>query len=124
MFEPDDYEELVTFLYQIPFGVARMSADGELGMANPRTVQLMLQMKTGVTNLFEALDAYAPDVRTSVEGFEANHGVVVRERRVDFGIRDPRRSKPLVVVVTITKLNTGRFMVVLRDESESIERAA
>lgn len=124
MFEPKDHEELVTFLYQIPFGVARMTPDGELGMSNPKVMQLMLQMSPGSTNLLDALDAYAPDIREAVDGFEPTAGVVVRERSVDFGERGRKRPIRLRVAVTITKLAEGRLMAVLRDESAPVRASS
>lgn len=124
MFAPEDHEELLTFLYQIPFGVARMDGSGELGLANPMTVQLMLQIDAGSTNLLETLDRHAPDLARSVRDYEGPAGLVLKEARVDFGVRGKKRPRRLCVVFSVSKLDEDRFMVVLREDSAPVEASS
>lgn len=112
MFTPEDHEELVTFLYQIPFGVARMDPEGNLGMSNPMVMQLMLQINPGSINLFETLRTAAPHIELAVRNYPGSAGVVLSDVRVHFGPRGPKKT-PLVLTFTVSKLADERFMVVI-----------
>lgn len=121
MFEPTDHEDLITFLYQIPFAVARMDPNGELGMANPKTMQLMLQMSPGATNLLEALALVDPKLVETFHAYGEPAGVIIQEAKVNFGVRGRKKKFQLVVALTITKLSDEKYMAVLRDESVPLE---
>lgn len=118
MFSQDDYEALINFFYQIPFGVARMDENGEMTLSNPKTVQLMLQLNPGSTNLYETLREAAPQVESLVRAYSKNKGVIIDEAFVNLGKRHPRQKLPLVIVLSISKMAQGWYMLVISDASQ------
>lgn len=116
---PAEHEAVLQFMYQMPLGVAQLSATGDLGMSNPSAVQMTLQIAPGCLNLFEMLERHAPEVQLLVEDFSPDRGAVLEDYRVDFGRRDPSAAQPLVVAFTIIKLGPDNMMVVMQDVSRS-----
>ena len=121
-----DEQRLMQFVYQIPVGVAELHPDGELGMANPTAVQLILQIAPGSLNLFRLLSGFAPEVELLVAEYKADRGTILEDYRVDFGRRAPNAPHPLVVSFTVKKLGPSTMMVAMTDVSASVaaERAA
>jgi len=118
----DGHETLIEFLYLAPVGIAQLAPDGTIEMANPLVSQLLMPISpSGLTNLYDALSTYAPDLRARVAAFDRPTGRVVEDLRIP--ILPPHRpvagvAPPSMLSVTIVRPRPDRTMALLRDISE------
>jgi diguanylate cyclase (GGDEF)-like protein/PAS domain S-box-containing protein len=116
-------EELLEFLYACPIGLIKCGATGEIGLMNPHAMQHLLPLAgpRGVSNLFSALEPYAPELRSMAEAFALPRGRICDGHRifVDLG---PGRSgaTPKVLACTLVKLGADRIMATLTDISHQV----
>jgi diguanylate cyclase (GGDEF)-like protein/PAS domain S-box-containing protein len=116
-------EELLEFLYACPIGLIKCGATGEIGLMNPHAMQHLLPLAgpRGVSNLFSALEPYAPELRSMAEAFALPRGRICDGHRifVDLG---PGRSgaTPMVLACTLVKLGADRIMATLTDISHQV----
>ena len=68
-----ELEDVLEFLYACPVGLVQSSTDGDILMANPMAMKLLLPIATGgiVTNLFDVLCRYSNELRSIVADFAA-----------------------------------------------------
>jgi len=119
----DQVTELLQFLYACPVGLAELSADGTIGMVNPLAVKLLLPIASDglVTNFFQVVGSYAPELRHIITAFEAPYGTVCEGHRIFVhaggknGVADP-----LVLACTLVKLDARRFIATLTDISKQM----
>jgi diguanylate cyclase (GGDEF)-like protein/PAS domain S-box-containing protein len=119
----DQVTELLEFLYACPVGLVQLSADGTIGMVNPLAMQLLLPIARNgmVTNFFQIIGTYSPDLRHLIAAFEAPHGTVCAGHRIFVhaggknGVADP-----LVLACTLVKLDAQRFIATLTDISKQL----
>ncbi|CAN5755977.1 hypothetical protein BH09PSE5_BH09PSE5_05410 [soil metagenome] len=123
----EEYEALIQFLYLAPVGLVQISVDGEIVMINPISAQLLMPLSRdgSLSNLFDALEPLAPDLRHLVADFGATHGMVCDGMRlqVNAGTRNERGGRdPQVLSLTVLKLDEQRLMAVLSDISVQVKR--
>jgi hypothetical protein len=75
------FEELLQFVYLMPVGIVKFSADGTVDLINPTASALLLPVapKSDLTNLYESLPL-VPELRQLVRTFTASEGVVQHTR--------------------------------------------
>lgn len=120
-----ELEELTELLYLIPVGIAQIDAAGTISFINPLAVQLLMPVvRSGnpLSNLFDALAAVAPDLRTIVSGFDHEQGDILRDYRIMVSAGTALWSDPVVYAISLVKLDAARIMVALQDISESVRR--
>jgi diguanylate cyclase (GGDEF)-like protein/PAS domain S-box-containing protein len=119
-----DHEALLQFLYMAPVGLVQTSMDGEIVMINPKSAQLLmpLQQQGILSNLFEATEMVAPELRNMVASFGAPSGMICNDVRfqVTAGIRG--KVDPQILAITLLKLDAQRLMAVISDVSLSVKR--
>lgn len=110
------YEGLMQFLYRAPIGLLQTDIDGAIDMINPMSAQLLMPLSQdgSLNNLFTALSSVAPDLRETVANFHQSAGVVCESARFQIPA-DMRHSEPLVLSVSILKLNEHSLMAVIMD---------
>ena len=116
---------LTEFMYLAPVGMVQIALNGQVQMINPLAVQLLMPLVTRgdhLTNLFNTLDSFAPELRTLVGAFSGPSGNIVSNHRVVItsGIRV--RSEISVYAVSVIKLDANSAMVTLQDISEAAQR--
>jgi diguanylate cyclase (GGDEF)-like protein/PAS domain S-box-containing protein len=116
-----EYESLLGFLYICPVGVLRVTASGEVEMINPYAAQMLLPLaRTPVLrNLFDVLDAYAPELRGLVDHFTAPSGSVCQNHRITVSRSGPGAR---VISCTLLKINPDCLMGVLQDITQMVEQ--
>ena len=69
-------ERLLEFLYVCPVGLMDISPAGEVCLMNPLAAQLLMPIAGvgGITNLFGALEPYAPDLRYMASSYAEPRG--------------------------------------------------
>lgn len=120
--DPDaEIERLLEFLYICPVGLAELEPSGAVGMVNPLAVQLLIPIAPGgqLTNIFDALAPFAPDLRSLAASFEAPRGTVFENRRIHLGSPDGGEAA-VILGSTLIKVDATRFMLVLTDASEQV----
>jgi signal transduction histidine kinase/CheY-like chemotaxis protein len=118
-------EELLSLLYACPIGLIQCDAGGAINIINPYAMQhlMMLAGDRDTTNLFEALQPYAPDLRSMVEG-DPTIGRRICEGHsihVDWG-RAGRAASTKVLSVTMVRIGPNQLMVTLTDVTLEVER--
>ena len=120
----DEHEALLHFLYMAPVGLAQISRTGEIAMLNPLSVQLLMPLtSTGeLTNLFDALEGVAPELRFLTAGFRAPNGIVCSGLRIKIDGGARQKSAAHMLSLTVLKLDDVRLMAVLIDVSEQVRQ--
>jgi len=117
------YEGLMQFLYRAPIGLLQISIDGAIEMINAMSAQLLMPLSQdgSLDNLFTTLGAVAPELRELVTKFEQPAGVICESVRFQVP-RDLRHSVPMVISVSILKLNELSLMAVIMDVTLEVMR--
>jgi diguanylate cyclase (GGDEF)-like protein/PAS domain S-box-containing protein len=120
----EELEALLQFMYLAPVGLAQTSLDGEIAMANPLSVQLLLPLsRTGeLTNLFTALENVAPELCRLVERFKPASGMVSEGMQLQLSAGVRGKTDPQMLSLTLIKLDTARLMAVLTDVTQQVKR--
>ena len=118
---PAEDEALLNFLYMCPVGLLRTTANGDVQMINPRAAQLLMPLtrKPVLRNLFDALEACAPELRDMAARFSASSGSICDQHRMFVTSSGPG---PRVVAVSLLKINTDCLMAVLQDVTKQVEQ--
>ena len=119
-----EYEALLQFLYIAPVGLVQSSLDGEIGMINPLSAQLLMPLSGdgNLTNLFTALQTVAPDLRNKVESFTEQQGMVCDGIRIPLITGTPGKLKPGMLSLSLLKLDEERLMAVINDITQQVAR--
>lgn len=122
--EHDDYEALIQFLYMAPIGLAQISADGAIVMANPVCAQLLMPLSPDgdLSNLFTALEGVAPDLRNRVSSFKPVQGMVCDALQIQLNAGPPGKSVPQILSLGLLKLDGVRLMAVINDITREVQR--
>ena len=114
--DAQEYEALLQFLYMAPVGLVQLAADGAIQMLNPLSAQLLMPLSRdgGLTNLFEALEPVAPDLRLLCANFAEPQGQVCDAIRL-YLHADDKSGGPQVMSLSMLKLGADRLMAVLTD---------
>lgn len=129
----EEYEALVQFLYMAPVGLMQTRLDGEIVMINPLCAQLLLPLAPAgqLSNLFDALERVAPDLRHRVETFTAAQGSICDGLQLPVHMpvnmpvnmpQQPGRTSSLVLSLSLLKQDGERLMAVLSDITQSVLR--
>ena len=116
-----EHEALLGFVYMCPVGVLRVAMNGDVQMINPHAAQMLLPLTRTpmLHNLFDALEACAPELRDMVARFSAPRGSICQQHRIFVSRSGPG---PHVVACTLLKLDADRLMAVLQDVTQQVEQ--
>lgn len=133
-----EYESLLEFLYVCPHGLAEFGAEGTVSMINPacsRILMPLLPPAAGgrLTNILDLLAPFAPDLGHRLAGFGQASGLVLDGMQIHVGRwpetaqagRGPQAAAsegraPVVLSLTLLRLNPDRHMAVLADVTEQV----
>jgi diguanylate cyclase (GGDEF)-like protein/PAS domain S-box-containing protein len=120
----EDVEALLQFMYLAPIGLVQARGDGEILMANPLSAQLLMPLSRdgGLSNLFEALQSVAPDLRHQVQAHSAPHGLICDAVHLHVNAGQPGRKEAQILSLSLLKLDGDRLMAVLGDATLSVRR--
>jgi diguanylate cyclase (GGDEF)-like protein/PAS domain S-box-containing protein len=120
----EELEALIQFMYLAPVGLAQIAPDGEIAMANPLSAQLLLPLSRNgeLTNLFDALEDVAPELRHQVARFKPASGLVCEAVHMQLSAGVRGKSDPKMLALTLLKLDTARLMAVLTDVTQQVKR--
>lgn len=116
-------EQLLEFLYLVPVGLSQLDQRGDVTLASSAAAQLLMPLaeRADLTNLFEILDLYAPELRNAVRLHASSHGPIVEGRRIDLRALGQMRG-PAVLSVGLTKIDADRIMAIVQDVSRIVEQ--
>jgi diguanylate cyclase (GGDEF)-like protein len=114
---------LLQFLYACPVGLMELSADGQIGMINPLSMQLIMPIMhpPRLMNFFDIMEPYAPELRNLMEKFTAPYGEVCNNLRIF--IKPGTKQNGYVAQVlacTLVRLGDDRYMAALTDVSKAV----
>ncbi len=120
----DENETLMQFLYRAPIGLVQTSLTGVVEMLNPMSSRLLMPLAPdgNLDNLFAVIEPLMPRLRQTVQGFEQQSGVIFDTHRIHLGAHLNQAEMPLVLSVSIMKLDAERLMVVLADVTLEAQR--
>jgi diguanylate cyclase (GGDEF)-like protein len=120
----DTYETLIQFLYRAPIGLIQSSLNGMIEMLNPKAAQLLMPLSPdgNLDNFFSLLGDVAPQLRLMTEQLGQSSGVVCESLRVELHADTCDRSRPLMLSISLMKLDESRLMAVLEDATLETER--
>ena len=116
-----EHEALLGFLYMCPVGVLRTAMNGDVQMISPHAAQMLLPlMRTPMLyNLFDALEACAPELRNLVARFPDTSGSICQQHRI---FVSQSSSGPRVLACTLLKMDPERLMAVLQDVTQQVDQ--
>jgi len=119
-----DHATLLQFLHMAPIGLAETNIAGDVQMMNPLSVQLLEPLMQGqaVHNLFDLLEAVAPDMRLRAASFAGASGVVCTDFQMLVGEGVQGKHDAQVLNLTLLKLDHDHLMAVFSDISISVQR--
>ena len=120
----DAYEALVQFLYRAPIGLVQTDLAGAVDMLNPMASSLLMPLATdaGLDNLFDVLEAVAPQLKRLADAYIAPSGVVCEALRVPLDQAYTPPGAPQVLSISLMKLDPQRLMAVITDATLEMQR--
>ncbi len=117
-----EHEALMQFLYLAPVGLVQAGMDGEIGMINPVSAQLLMPLSRdgGLSNLFVALQDVAPELRGLCQAFAAPSGLICDGLHVH--LHGGKQGGPQILALSVLKLDSARLMAVLSDITVQVQR--
>ncbi|WP_158810414.1 sensor domain-containing diguanylate cyclase [Beijerinckia sp. L45] len=119
-----EHTDLLQFLYACPVGLLQIAGDGTIGLINPLAMQLLLPIASvpWVTNFFDVIGAYAPELRNLADAFVGPNGPICRAHRIFVSAPSAREGgdDAKVLACTLVKLGAGRLMATIEDISKQV----
>jgi diguanylate cyclase (GGDEF)-like protein/PAS domain S-box-containing protein len=114
------FEELLQFLYLMPIGIVKFSANGTIDLINPVASQVLLPLvpQGDLSNLYDSLAPLVPDLGQLVGNFTSNAGTILDRQRLETKAGD----HTLVLSLTVNRVNDTVYMAVLRDVTKIAEQ--
>jgi hypothetical protein len=122
-----EYLAMLQFIHLAPVGLVQTSTTGDIQMMNPKAAQLLapLGFGDGALNLFDTLDRASSDVRSLVQVFSGNSGVVCENYRLELPRvnEDDAQYVPEALGLTILLLTNSpaSLMAVITDETNAMK---
>src|ERR1700712_2316623 len=108
-----EHASLLQFLYACPVGLLQITGDGTIGLINPLAMQLLLPIANvpWVTNFFDVMGAYAPELRNMADAFAGPNGSICTSHRIFVSAASARKGsdEAKVLACTLVKLGDDRF---------------
>jgi len=122
--DAEEYEALLQFLYIAPIGLMQTRANGEILLVNPLCAQLLMPLSRdgGMSNLFDALESVAPDLRSRVGEFSSDFGMVCNALQVYVDAGSSGRGEAQILSLTVLKLDGERLMAVISDITQNVKQ--
>jgi signal transduction histidine kinase len=119
-----EYEALLQFVYLAPVGVVQFGNEGDIDMMNPMSAQLLMPLTRDgmLTNLLDAIEGVAPELRTMVAASGAANGAICRDHRVTMPRSGRTDGIAQVIAVSLIRLDPDRLMGVISDISEAVRQ--
>ena len=121
---PGAYEALMQFLYRAPIGLVQTAMDGGIEMLNPMASRLLMPLSRDGTlnNLFTTLETVAPELRLLAGKHLDTSGVICEEMRVTLTIGQAGNRTPIVLSISLLRLDETRLMAVVGDVTQQVRR--
>ncbi|MDP9097340.1 MAG: diguanylate cyclase [Pseudomonadota bacterium] len=117
---------LLEFMYACPVGLVEIDRLGSITMINPHAMKHLLpiasQNRQDMTNLFNALEDCAPELRNLFEHFEPSRGTVCENHRIVVDLRRRGEGGRKILACTMVKLGTDRAIVTFADVTTQVEQ--
>lgn len=117
------YDALIQFLYQAPIGLLQTELDGEITMINPMAAALLMPLtRAGVlTNLFDVLEPFAPELRTQAAAHRG-HGNAVGDRTLPIPVGDRTQpgTAPSTLGLRLVQLDAKTWMATISDITQAV----
>ncbi|MBD5634477.1 MAG: GGDEF domain-containing protein [Candidatus Eremiobacteraeota bacterium] len=119
--ERDDYLKL---LYQCPVAIAKLDGRGNILLMNPHGSQLLMPISQNgeLENLFEIFAPYAPEVGEMAMRFTNRSGKICEEHRFLANLPAEEKTSPLIISITMQKLDFDVFIAVIADVTSTALR--
>jgi diguanylate cyclase (GGDEF)-like protein/PAS domain S-box-containing protein len=113
-------EDLLQFLYLMPFGVVKFQADGAVDLMNAVASSLLLSLRGDDTlhNIFASLAPLTPDLPRQVAQFPAVAGTIVDKHWLEARAG----GRAMVLSLTVSKVNATVYMAMLADVTTLAEQ--
>ncbi|MFO7782759.1 MAG: HAMP domain-containing sensor histidine kinase [Spirochaetia bacterium] len=111
-----NYEQLLEFLYRVPVGLVEIDGRGEIRLMNAYASQVLMPVSgpSWTQNLFDILDAHAPELPSSIAQHESAFGTVISNERIK--LLDDWYA------LTVERLDEDSYMVAFRNVTDEVER--
>jgi photoactive yellow protein len=111
--EASPMEDLLQFLYLMPFGVMRFQADGTVDLMNAAASALLLSLRgdDSLRDIYTSLAPLAPDLPRQVARFPAVTGTIVDKQ----WLATRAGGRAMVLSLTVSRVNTTVYMAMLVD---------
>jgi diguanylate cyclase (GGDEF)-like protein/PAS domain S-box-containing protein len=113
-------EDLLQFLYLMPFGVVKFQADGAVDLMNPVASALLLSLRgdDSLRDIYDSLAPLAPDLPRQVAQFPAGAGTIVDKQWLEARAG----GRAMVLSLTVNRVNATVYMAVIQDVTTLAEQ--
>jgi diguanylate cyclase (GGDEF)-like protein len=117
-------DALIQFMYRAPIGMLQTTADGTIEILNPAAAQLLMPMSCdgALDNLFELLEAHAPQLRDRAAACTAASGILCDGLRIALPLGIVGNATVRTLSLNLLKLDERRLIATLADVSQQIQR--
>lgn len=113
---------LTQFLYSCPVGLVDFDAAGEIGLINPKAMQMIQAVApaTPCLNFFKLFERCGPELRNMAQTYPARRGNVCEQKRIFVNSKGGSAQDALVFECTMLKLSDARYLATLTDVSRQV----
>ena len=114
---------LTHFLYSCPIGLIDFDVAGDIGLINPKAMQMVQAMSSEAMslNFFKVFERCGPELRNLAQSFTARRGSVCEQKRIFVdGGGTSGKADATVYECTILKLSDARYLATLTDVSRQV----
>ena len=119
----DEQQELLQLLYAAPVGLVQTDDEGRIALINAAAAQLLLPLAVGASlaNLFDLLGPAMPDLALRARSGAAGE-LLIDGEALALRVGPEGRQRPLVLSLTLRRLQAGQLVAVLADITAQVER--
>jgi hypothetical protein len=113
-------EDLLQFLYLMPFGVVKFRADGKVDLMNAVASALLLSLRSddSLRDFYASLAPLAPDLPQQVGRFAAAAGSIIDKQ----WLKARAGGRPIVLSLTVNRVDATVYMAGLADVTTLVEQ--
>ncbi|SIR56178.1 PAS domain S-box-containing protein/diguanylate cyclase (GGDEF) domain-containing protein [Sphaerotilus natans] len=119
----DEQQELLQLLYAAPVGLVQTDDEGRIALVNAAAAQLLLPLAIGASlaNLLDLLGPAMPDLALRARS-GAPGELLIDGEALALRVGPEGRQRPLVLSLTLRRLQAGQLVAVLSDITAQVER--
>ncbi len=117
--QASQFDDLLSFLYQMPYGVVSSNADGVVSLMNANATSILMPFAASadLSNLFSVLETVDPTLSERTRSFDKDSGTIFKDERHHVRLNE---NTEIWLDLTLIKLSAEQIMLGLIDRTELV----